>query len=152
MKLHVIFSFALALIIGVSACEPIPPADAARETEKVPPLLLNLTSDATRDGHSSLMGLHFAQQALDSDIPVTVFLNVDGVKLMAPGADTLAFDGENLQGLLKSIQQAGGKVVACPHCMQVEGVAEEDLLEGVRVADETSMMQKLKDGPTVMTY
>lgn len=149
MKSHVIFSLMLALVIGLSACEPTPPAD---KTEKTPELLLNLTSDATQDAHSSLMGLHFAQQALESDIPVTVFLNVDGVKLMAPGADTLAFDGENLQGLLKRIQEAGGQVVACPHCMQVEGVTEEDLLEGIRVADETTMMQRLKDGPTVMTY
>ncbi len=148
MTKFTILTYTLGLAFLFSACEPTVPALKDDPAD----LLINLTSDATQDAHSTLMGLHFAQNARKSGLPVTVFLNVDGVKLMSPGADTLAFDGENLQELLKALQEAGVEILACPHCMQVEGLSEGDLLKGVRLADEGTMMQKIKAGPTVMTY
>jgi len=138
------------LVLSVVACQNQNPAN--NENVQSPTLMVNMTSDAFENAHSTLMGLHFAEQALKNEIQTTIFLNVDGVKLMKEGADTLSFDNENIHDLLSLVMKAGGKVLACPHCMEVHQVAEGDLVPGVTVATQDEMMQRIKDGPTVMTY
>ena len=146
------FLFPLTLMmLLLIACQPT--EGPQEDTTQAPAeLIINLTSDPTVNAHSATMGLHFGQNALDSDIDLTVFLNVDGVKLMQPQADTIAFEGENLQQLLKDIQASGGTIVACPHCMEVHGVQAADLLEGVQMGKSEIMMERLKKNPTVFTY
>ncbi len=72
-------------------------------------LIINLTSDATENAHSSLMGLHFAEKALNNGMEVTVFLNVDSVKLLQSGGDTISFHDENIRQLLNSIVDLFGR-------------------------------------------
>ena len=139
-------SFSLFVLL-FGACQP----PAATE-ETTPEIMLNLTSDATTHPHSSLMGLHFGMMALNNGFDLTVFLNVDGVKLMQAGADTISFHGENLHELLNTVMEKGGTLLGCPHCMEVHGVTEADLMEGVEVSSENVLMGKLGAGPTVLTY
>ncbi|MEJ2006174.1 MAG: DsrE family protein, partial [Cyclobacteriaceae bacterium] len=120
--------------------------------EEPPELIVNLTSDVNEEPESSLMALHFADKALENDIPVTVFMNVRGVKLASNASADVVFNGENLQGIIKSILNKGGKVVACPMCMKVQGVEESELMDGIEVSSTGFMMQKLRESPTVFTY
>ncbi len=115
-------------------------------------LIINITSDAGKDAHSALMGMHFAEAALKNDIPVTVFLNVDGVRLLAPRANKIEFQGEKLQQILDGIIDAGGQVLVCPHCLEAEGLSPSALLGGMELAKEEVMMAKIKQNPTVFTY
>ena len=115
-------------------------------------LIINLISDPTSDPHSTLMGLHLAQKVLANDMEATVFMNVHGVKLMSPGADSLAFHGENLQEVLKALMSSGGTVRACPHCMEAHDIKAEQLLQGVEVMNDQTMMEKIRSNPTVCTY
>ncbi|MGB3779075.1 MAG: DsrE family protein [Tunicatimonas sp.] len=135
------------VLLGWMTC--LPHASVAQSDQE---LIINLTSDATANAHSTLMGLHLGQTALKNDIPVTVFLNVDGVKLMTPGSDTLSFEDENLHQVLKDITKAGGTVIACPHCLKTHQLSEDDLMEGVRLSDEKLLLDKIKQSPTVFTY
>jgi len=146
--------FAVAILLGsvMFACQQTQPANVQTVADTPSALLINLTSDATSDPHSSLMGLHLGQKALKNNLEVTVFLNVHGVKLMAPQADTITFRNENLHSVLQDMITNGGKIVACPHCMEAHGIQQGDLLEGVTVAQDTSMMAQIKRNPTVFTY
>lgn len=146
--------FILAFLFsGITACQQSKNTEQVVNTEPhSAELIINLVSDATASAHSSLMGLHLGQNALKNEIPVTVFLNVNGVKLMSPGADTLSFQDENLHALLKAMISDGAQVLACPHCMEVEGIEESNLIEGVKVSNEELMMPKIKASPTVFTY
>ena len=141
------------LFSGMTGCQQS--KNTAQSPDTTPgqtELIINLASDATADAHSSLMGLHLGQNALKNEIPVVVFLNVNGVKLMSQKADTISFHGENLHELLKDIISKGGQVLACPHCMEVQGITESNLIEGVKVSNESIMMGKIKNSPTVFTY
>jgi predicted peroxiredoxin len=151
-KIALLFVFGLALLV-FAACTEQPQPVVEALVEKAPPeLIINLISDPTEDPHSSLMGLHLAQKARKSGTEVTVFLNVHGVRLVGSAADTLAFHGENLQGVLKDLMGSGGAVLACPHCMEAHGVMPDQLPEGVKVMDDALMMEKIGNHPVVFTY
>lgn len=128
--------------------------DVAKTTadKEATTLIINLTSDATEDPHGSLMGLHLAQKSLKNGMNVTVFLNVNAVKLMLPTSDSISFQGENLQEVLRDIMDNGGKVLACPHCMEVHDVKEIDLMEGVKYVNDNTLIDMIKLNPTVFTY
>jgi predicted peroxiredoxin len=158
MKYSQFVCIGMAALLFLSSCQDnqtTGDTSIARENEEKTgsaDFLLNLTSDAFSSPHNTLMGLHLAQKALSGGINATVFLNVDGVKLMAAGADTISFHNENLHEVLKAFMNEGGKVLACPHCMEVHGIADTELVEGVIVAKDDQLLEKLKEGPTVFTY
>jgi predicted peroxiredoxin len=147
-----IFFFGLVLLFAVAGCQQPTQQPATQNDASPAELMINLTSDATVNPHSSLMGLHLAQNALKNEIPVSVFLNVSGVKLMLPQSDTISFHGENLHEVLQDILEKGGDIIACPHCMEANGVTEENLMEGVIKAKEEVLFGKIKGNPTVFTY
>ena len=89
---------------------------------------------------------------MKNGIPVTIFLNVDGVKLMSAGAEDISFHDENIHELLKTMISNGAEVIACPHCMEIHGLQESNLMEGVKISKGDMMMSKIKDSPTVFTY
>jgi len=140
---------AIGLVLIMASCVDV---ETNQEVVKSDELLINLTSDATENAHSTFMGLHFAENALKDGMDVTIFMNVDGVKLLQPGADTLVFDGENIRKILNNIADNEGKVIACPHCMQIHGISKEDLPENFILGEKDVMMAKIRSKPTVFTY
>ena len=140
---------AIGLVLIMASCVDV---ESNQEVAKSDELLINLTSDATENAHSTFMGLHFAENALKDGMDVTIFMNVDGVKLLQPGADTLVFDGENIREILNNIADNDGKVIACPHCMQIHGISKEDLPENFILGEKDVMMAKIRSNPTVFTY
>jgi len=139
----------LGLVLILASCVDV---ENKHEVVSSGDLLINLTSDATKNAHSTFMGLHFAENALKDGMDVTIFMNVDGVKLLQAGADTLDFDGENIREILNSIAENEGKVIACPHCMQIHGVSKEDLPKNFILGEKDVMMAKIRSNPTVFTY
>jgi len=115
-------------------------------------LIINLTSDATISAHGSLMGIHLAEKALDNGLKATVFLNVNGVKLLQPGSDTLVFHGENILQALDKVVEKGGEVRVCPHCAEALGIDKTRVPTKFKMQQEEVMMEKLKNNPTVFTY
>lgn len=151
---HRTFGFLLSAIMAVAVSSAFymgkkASPDSAKASNE---LMINMTSDATEDAHSALMGLHFAEMALENGMDVSVFLNVDGVKLLLPGARDIEFDGENLVDLLMKFKDNGGTVIACPHCMMINDVDKSKLPEGVVVSSPDFMSAKLMKAPTVFTY
>lgn len=147
--------FSVLIFVGCQSPEPkdtdVPIVQTAL-TEQQAELIINLTSNVKEAPESSLMALHFALKARENDIPVTVFLNVQGVHLSSTASRDIVFNDENLQDIIRQITETGGKVVACPMCMKVQGISEEELMEGVQVSSPGLMMQKLRENPTVFTY
>jgi predicted peroxiredoxin len=147
---RIIYAFGILTILTATSCVNTQNEEKVEEAPKH--LLINLTSDATVNAHGSMMGLHFAEKALKNNIKVTVFMNVDGVKLLRPGADTIVFDGENIRALLDKVAEEGGELIACPHCMMIHGLEKSDLPDNVTFGEESVVMGKIKEGPTVFTY
>jgi len=138
------------LVSFFTACED---TSSVQKTSKASnELIINLTSDAMISAHGSLMGIHLAEKAIDNGLKATVFLNVNGVKLLQPGADTLVFHGENIITALNKVTEKGGEIIACPHCMEALGIDQDKIPSNVQVGEEKVMMNKLKNNPTVFTY
>ena len=138
------------LVSFFTACEDA--SSAQKTSEASNELIINLTSDATINAHGSLMGIHLAEKAIDNGLKATVFLNVNGVKLLQPGADTLVFHGENIITALNKVTEKGGEIIACPHCMEALAIDQANIPSNVKVSEEKVMMDKLKNNPTVFTY
>lgn len=116
-------------------------------------LFINLTSD---DLNRAAMAVNFANSVLTTrGIPVTIFLNVEGVHL----ADTTIpqhthVTGETIQTKLRNFMANGGTVLICPFCMQnVGGMTQADLLEGVLMGSPPLTQGALfADNATVLSY
>lgn len=153
MKTQFYFVFVItAVMTFLTACNPSGNKEVTENKPMHENLIINLTSDATVSAHGSLMGIHLAENALGNGMKATVFLNVNGVKLLQPGADTLVFHGENIIKALNMVAEKGGEIIACPHCMEALGIDKTKIPSNVKVADEKVMMEKLKNNPTVFTY
>lgn len=123
----------------------------ASEGEKS--LFVNLTSNEI---NRAAMAINISTRVLrQKKIPVTIFLNVDGVRLVdKDGAEHKHASGKSLKHMLTEFIDAGGTVLACPMCMKnVGGLTKDDLLAGVVVGgSDTTWPALFKDGVTVLSY
>lgn len=121
------------------------------ETKKS--LFVNLTSN---EMNRAAMAINFSTRIrTQKKIPVTIFLNVDGVRLVnrnIPGSTHVS--GKTLQQMLASFMASGGKVLACPMCMKnVGGMKKTDLMEGVVVGgSDVTWPALFADNTTVLNY
>lgn len=122
-RAHILF-LAFALL---AAALPARAADA---------LFVNLTSD---DGHRAHMALAFSQKVVESGHAVTVFLNVDSVRIASktPGQH------KDNQALLVALLKSGATVLACPHCVEHAGMKPADLIDGVKMGTPESIQRAL---------
>jgi predicted peroxiredoxin len=126
-----VFIFLLGLCAGGAGVALIGPAYTQSQPGK-PPLFVNMT---TGDSWRGWMGLHFAHATLKMGHPVTVFLNLDGVKLASKSADQEK--KPSMQRIPRDIVadfiKDGGVVLMCGPCMQEFGIGMDDLVPGVRM-------------------
>ena len=92
------------------------------------PLFINLTSD---EPHRASMAISFGNNQLQREHPLTLFLND---KAVAIGSAKNAAPYAAQQKMIADILHNGGTVFICPMCMKHYGVAEADLLPGLKVS------------------
>ncbi|MCB1488585.1 MAG: DsrE family protein [Bauldia sp.] len=132
-----LFAFSIGLVA------PMIPAEAGATD----PLFINLTSD---DGHRINMALVFGGSQLKLGHPLTVFIN-DKAVLAASKVNTGKFPDQQktIAGLLAS----GATIIVCPMCMKHYGVAEADLLPGLKVGNpELTGSALFQDGARTLTW
>ncbi len=115
-------------------------------------LFVNLTTD---DSWRGGMAINFATKVLKSGHPVTIFLNVTGVKLVSNRIPqhTNGLTGKTLQAMLVELIDQGGKVIVCPQCMQQVGMDQNDLIDGVVIGSpEVTQGALFTEGTTVMSW
>lgn len=140
----------IAVILGLMSvlCSPMLMADEDQQK-----LFINLSSDEI---NRATMAISFSTRVLkQKNIPVTIFLNVEGVRI----ADTSLpshqhASGKSPRDLLKEFMQAGGRVIICPMCMDnVGGIDKQQLLEGVEMGGpDVTWPALFADDTTVLSY
>lgn len=120
---------ALLALILLTAASPGP--SLAEETR---PIFYNLTTD---DAWTAGMALAQANVAASRGHAVTVFLNVRAVHLANRDAvlGTFGPSGKTPAQLIAALLAKGQIVLVCRTCMKVGGMAGDDLLEGVVMAN-----------------
>lgn len=114
----------LAAFVALLLCNT-PPSHAGNPDA----LFINMTTD---DAHRASMGIGFGYNQLQRGHPLTVFLNDRGVMLAAK-ANGATF--EQQQKTMAAVIAKGGTVYVCPTCMKHYGLAEADLMPGMKVSN-----------------
>jgi predicted peroxiredoxin len=116
-------------------------------------LFINLTSD---EMNRAAMAIGFGHKILTKKkIPVTIFLNVEGVRLADRNIPQHTHvSGKTNQQMLSEFMKDGGTVIVCPMCLKnVGGMTSDDLIEGVKVGGpDVTWPALFADDTTVLSY
>jgi predicted peroxiredoxin len=128
-------NFIIAAVLTIACMFATGPASAvhsAKPTCGADELFLNLTSDETwRSG----MALNTAKRNLEAGYQVTVFLNVEAVRIAVREEkyrhDTYPMTGLTSLQTLQQIIDMGARVIVCPGCLERSGFKPHELISGV---------------------
>ncbi len=122
------------------------------------------TSDGVRDGvfihitesyndpHKVLMPLKMAVM-MANDKDVLIYNDIKSVELYVKGAKDLTYkDYESLQTYVKQLAEKNVGVYVCPTCLKLAGFKEEDLMEGVKIAQKDKFFNFTKGRIITLDY
>jgi predicted peroxiredoxin len=134
MNVTIIARISLAFVLAAGLL--LSQAQAADQQESTAPLFLSLTSV---DPHAAHMALSVAEMAAQKGHPVTVFLNLDAVRIAHKDAAMFTPARADLERAMK----AGVKVLACIHCLGYAGMKAEDLIGAIPTSTPELLMGAL---------
>ena len=126
--------------------------DEQPQAEEQGNLFINLTSDSQRRAG---MALSLARAALERGHDVTVYLNVEGVRLASTRFphELTGYSEEDVQETLQAFIAEGGQVIVCPRCMQMLAVGEDELIDGVTIgAPDITFPAMFGENTQVISY
>jgi predicted peroxiredoxin len=93
-------------------------------------------SKGSEDTHDVLMALMLADKFSTSN-DVLVFFDKGGIEMVTDDAPNLEMDPfDSSDEIFARLVDLGVTILACPACMQVSGVEEDALREGVQMAEK----------------
>lgn len=92
--------------------------------------------------------------AVASGVTVSLWLTGEAVWLAVPGrAEQMPLEHSAPLSQLRDDVLAGGSLTVCTQCAQRRGLAQEDLLDGVRIAGAaTFVLEALEDDAQALVY
>ena len=85
------------------------------------------------------MALIFSEAAVGQGYAVTVFLNIDSVRIAEKDNPMFEPSRAHLEQAIK----AGAKVIVCPHCLHYAGLKKADLISGAKVGNSDEILGAL---------
>ena len=111
------------------------------------PLFVNATTDDPRRAETAFV---FSKNQLDRQHPVTIFLSDRAVHLATKGNAALF---KEHHALLNKLMEEGASVLVCDVCLERYGVAEKDLLPGIKLSNPELMDAALfKEGTKTLSW
>ena len=119
----------------------------------MPKLLINLTT-ASDNADKTTVAFVVANAGVAAGQEVTIFLNVEGVRLATPGyADDITSEGfKPLKELMASFLANGGKLWICPPCFNARGLDKENVVAGATFAGGAAVVELLGQGAASLSY
>ncbi len=114
-------------------------------------VLIHLSS-YTDNLHSASMALKVGHMLSKNDVSVTLFLDLEGVRLVDKNQpQNLQWgSGDSIEQLYLAYIKAGGGVLVCPHCAEAAGVI--DLRESAVIASPDSLLMAVKNADKILDY
>ena len=109
-------------------------------------------TEGYNDPHRVLMPLKMAtMMAKDKD--VLVYMDIHAVEFLVKGAKDLNFENfESAQTYIKQLVDNKISVYVCPTCLKVAGFKEEDLLDGIQIAEKDKFFNFTKGRIITLDY
>ena len=136
-------AFALLLIpLLAASCIRVDNTETptAPEPEKKTDGVFIHISKGEADTHDVLMALMLADKFSTSN-DVCVFFDKDGIDMVTDDAPNLEMDPfDSSDDIFLRLVNRGIDILACPACMKIAGVEEEDLRNGVKLAEKEKFL------------
>ena len=151
-----ILSFAAVLVMAFTtfSVNPAAAADPPQVDGKGQKVVVHL-SHFTDDLHRCFMALKVANLMQDYGAEVTIFLDLEGVRL-AERKQELDFtwgpDSPKLSEHYEQFAAGGGKVLVCPHCAKSAHVTDPGLKRNADIATMPMLGKMLIEADKVMDY
>jgi predicted peroxiredoxin len=128
---NLLFFFLAAMLMA--ACQQ---TDIKTMVEKpTDGVFIHITHDHSNP-HRVLMPLRMAGM-MANDKDVLIYLDIDAVKLVTKDAADIEHEAfPSLKASLQELIDMNVGIYACPGCLKAAGIAEEDLMDGVQVAQK----------------
>jgi len=104
--------------------------------------------------HATVMALKICRALQKRKVPVTLFLDQEGVRLAdkRQPQDLRWGESEKVSTYFNAFVESGGKVLVCPHCAPAAGLEETNVREGGRIATEDEIGSAIADAQKIMDY
>ena len=135
----------LLLVAVPTLAQPAPQTDADKS------IVVHI-GQYTNDLHSAAMGLGLAGMLQDAGADVTVFLDREAVRMADAAHPLLVYGDSDIEALMASFLESGGRVVVCPHCAQLGGVEASELRDGTEMGTKAAIAQLFLAADTVIDY
>lgn len=125
---------------------------------------ISLQQDAVKDGvfihishgsddlHRVLMGLQMAVK-MSEDKDVLVYFDISGIDVVLKDSEDLTYSHfPSTHTQLKNMFDNDVTVMACPGCLKTAGKTEDDLMEGVKLADKDKFFNFTKGRILTLDY
>jgi sulfur relay (sulfurtransferase) complex TusBCD TusD component (DsrE family) len=106
----------------------------------------------SNDLHSAAMGLSLAGMLDEAGADVTLFLDREAVRMASTAQPLLQYGDSDTAALMQGFIEAGGRVLVCPHCAELGGVAPDALRDGVEMGTKESIAALFLEADTVIDY
>lgn len=132
MKKILLITLVFVAVVSCVRVENSGPIEKAPEKDGV---FIHISKGAN-NAHEVLMGLMLADKFSSSN-DVLVFFDIDGIEMVSKEAPNLELDPfDPSDDIFERLTASGVTILACPACMKVSGIAEEDLRSGISTAEK----------------
>jgi len=118
----------------------------------LPKSLLILLCDSPFQHESAEQACEIAQAALRKGHKVNIFLMMDGVYNPVTSQSGAPFNMRSISERLTDLIKNGVRITACRVCMELRGVKEEMLPEGLDVGGIFDLSEMIADSDVVINF
>ncbi|HLT39193.1 MAG TPA: DsrE family protein [Enhygromyxa sp.] len=127
----------------------VPAAQAGQGKSSV---VINL-KQGTNDLRAATMAMELAVELLDKGAKVTIYANLEGVRLFdVRQPDQRCAGDQSINQLYRRFVAGGGTVLVCPLCAEVVGIRPANLREGTRLGSMSDVADVMLAADQVIDY
>jgi len=142
----------LILLVTMSLISPAQQNESKAIQEEVKDGVYDHISHGTDDPHRMLMGLTMAER-MSADKDVILFIDITGIDVVLKNSPDLTLEPfSSSKILIQNLLKKGITIMACPTCLKAAGKSQEDLAEGISIADKDKFFNFTKGRILTLDY